>query len=283
MIDLHLHSTASDGTLSPAALARLAAASGLTAAALTDHDTTAGLGEFLAAAAETPGLRAVPGVELSCSWYSGSMHILGLFINPRCPELAALLGEVRTSRDRRNDAILARLRHLGLHLPEGAVHADAADPVIGRPHIARALVEHGHCRDLPDAFERFLGTGRPACIRRHLPLPETMIRIIHAAGGIAVWAHPLAQLRNSGAKLRQTARVLQNHGLDGMETYYSDYRPEETVLARGIAQQLGLLECGGSDFHGAHSPGIQPGTGRGTLAVPDAILDALEARVARYG
>ena len=283
MIDLHLHSTASDGTLSPTGLIGLAAAAGLTAAALTDHDTTAGLAEFLAATAENPGVRAVPGIELSCSWYSGSMHILGLFINPHCPELEALLCEVRTSRDRRNDAILSRLRHLGLHLPEGAVHADSADPVIGRPHIARALVEHGHCRDLPDAFDRFLGNGRPACIRRHLPLPEAVIRIIHTAGGVAVWAHPLAQLRNSGAKLRQTARVLQNHGLDGMETYYSDYSPEETVQARAIAKQLGLLECGGSDFHGAHSPGVQLGTGRGTLAVPDEALDALEARATRYG
>ncbi len=282
MIDLHLHSTASDGTLAPAALVRMAVERGLSAAALTDHDTTAGLAEFIAAA-EGTGVRAVAGVELSCSWYSGTMHILGLFINPDCPELAALLCEVRTSRDRRNDAVLARLRHLGLHLPEGAVRADAADPVIGRPHIARALVELGHCSDLPDAFARYLGSGRPAYIRRHLPLPEAVIRIIHAAGGVAVWAHPLAQLRHSTAKLRQTARVLQNHGLDGMETHYADYSAEEALQAQAVARQVNLLGCGGSDFHGDNSPGVLMGTGRGALAVPDSILNALEARAATRG
>ncbi len=277
MIDLHLHSTASDGTLPPSSLVQEAARLGLAAAALTDHDTIAGLDEFLAAAAGT-GVRAVPGVELSCSWYSGTMHILGLFIDPRSPELEALLREVRTSRDRRNAAMLARIRHLGIELPEGAVRGDAADPVIGRPHIARALVEHGHCRDFPDAFDRFLGSGRPAYIRRRLPLPDAVIRVIHAAGGVAVWAHPLAQLRRSAAKLRQTARVLRDAGLDAMETYYADYSPEETKLACAVAAQLGLLESGGSDFHGAHSPGILMGTGRGGLAVPDAAFAALEAR-----
>jgi predicted metal-dependent phosphoesterase TrpH len=282
MIDLHLHSTASDGTLPPAALVAEAARLGLAAAALTDHDTIAGLAEFLAAA-EGTGVRAVPGIELSCSWYSGTMHILGLFIDPRSPELETLLREVRTSRDRRNAAMLARIRHLGIELPEGAVRADVADPVIGRPHIARALVEHGHCRDLPDAFDRFLGTGRPACIRRRLPLPGEVIRVIHAAGGVAVWAHPIAPLRHSTAKLRQTARVLQNAGLDAMETYYSDFSPEETKLACAVAGQLGLLECGGSDFHGGHSPGILMGSGRGGLAVPDAVLAALEARAVSRG
>lgn len=279
MIDLHVHSTASDGSRTPADLVRLAQAAGLEAMALTDHDTTDGLPEFRAAAAAA-GVQAVPGIEFSCSWYEGTMHMLGLWIEPGHPALQALITKTRESRLRRNEAILQKLKFLGVPVrPEDVEAAGMAGAVLGRPHIARALVQAGHCQDLPDAFMRFLAHGRPAYIRRFLPLPEEVITTIHEAGGAAVWAHPTAQLRSSPAKLRQTARVLMKSGLDGMEAFYVEFTDAESALAQATARQLGLLASGGSDYHGENSPGVELGRGRGSLAVPSALLEPLLERV----
>lgn len=281
MIDLHTHSTMSDGTLAPAAIARAAAARGLRAVALTDHDTTAGLAEFRTAAAAV-GLTAVNGVETSCSWYAGSMHVLGLLVDPGNAALAALLATVRQAREKRNTLIIGKLRDLGVEITYEEATALAGGDVMGRLHIAKALVGRGTCESLQDAFDRFLGGGKPAYVRRFLPLPEEVIGAIHAAGGVAVWAHPLAQVRTSAAKLRHTARFLKDCGLDAMEVYYSDFTPEDTACAAAVARQVGLLASGGSDFHGDHSPGISLGTGRGSLEVPDDLLAAMVERARTY-
>ena len=281
MIDLHCHSRASDGLLAPAALAPAAVRAGLTALALTDHDTTDGLAEFQAAARGLP-FEAVPGVEFSCSWYAGVMHLVGLFIDPGAAELASLLKRIQLSRDDRNRRMVERLQQLGVAIRWDSVAAQAGGAVIGRPHLARELVALGVCKDLPDAFHRFLAVGKPAYVRRRLPLPEEVIAIVHRAGGVAVWAHPLGKLRHSPAHLRQTARVLKERGLDAIEARYAEFNDEDTAIAERVAAQVKLLPSGGSDFHGEPGAGIALGTGRGGLAVPDAWLEPLRARAAEH-
>jgi hypothetical protein len=276
MIDLHTHSTASDGTWPPTQIVQEAVRVGLTAVALTDHDTVGGLAEFTAAARGLPVI-PVTGVEISCSWYSGTMHILGLFIDPCNPPLLELVETVQTSRARRNAQVLRRLEQLGMPLTDADFPAGFDRKTLGRPHFAQALVKRGFCRDFQDAFERFLAGGRPAYFRRHLPLPEQVIPVLQAAGAVTVWAHPLAQLRESQAKLRQTARVLKGFGLDAIEALYPEFTAPEAQMVAEVAAQVGLLPSGGSDFHGANFAGVALGSGTGSLAVPDAFLAPLQA------
>jgi predicted metal-dependent phosphoesterase TrpH len=275
MIDLHTHSTASDGTLTPTELVAAACAEGLSAIALTDHDTIAGIDEFLDAAAGSP-LRAIPGVEVACSWYGASLHLVGLFIDHHDLSLKRLLERICTHRAERNRLILDALGAAGIDLTHDAVCECARGQVIGRPHFASALVRGGWCRDLQDAFTRFIGKGRPAYIRRFLPLPSEAVRTIHNAGGVAVWAHPLGGAPQSRKKkLRQVTNHLQKIGVDAMEVYYSDYTPAETERSLEIAKEFGMLLSGGSDYHGANMPGVELGRGRGKLCVPDDIVPAL--------
>ncbi len=280
MIDLHTHSTASDGTLSPAQLARQAESIGLTAVALTDHDTTAGLAEF-EQAARSLNVEAIAGVELACNWYSGSLHIVGLFIEPGNPVLEGMLETVRLNRQARNQTILEKLEAIGHPLTLDEVRAESGDGVIGRPHIAKALVSRGYCADISEAFDRLLTVGKPAYVRRFLPTCAEGIAAIHAAGGVAVWAHPVGFRQLPPGKVRQMARQLKGMALDGVEFYYSEYSPEQQMLVQNIGRELDLLASGGSDFHGDTIPTIQLGTGKGNLAVPDSILPQLRERAAR--
>ena len=277
MVDLHTHSSASDGTVSPSGIAELADRAGLRAVALTDHDSVEGLDEFLAAASGRP-VAAVPGVEIACSWYGASMHLLGLFLDPRSPALRRLLRRLTDARRERNTTMLQRLRELGAQLTWEDVVAAAGGGVIGRPHFAQALVKHGHCQSKSDAFARFLATGRPAYVRRFLPLPAAGIEAVHRAGGIAVWAHPLAFRSVSPSRLRHAARRLKSMGLDALEAFYPDHTPEHEETALRVADETGLLVSGGSDFHGAITPGIEIGSGGGRLRVPDRVFEALKAR-----
>jgi predicted metal-dependent phosphoesterase TrpH len=278
MIDLHTHSTASDGTLTPGELVAAACDRGLTALALTDHDTIAGVNEFLAAAQGTP-VQAVPGVEIACSWYGASLHLVGLFIDQHDKSLARLLAQIREHRSERNRQILKALNAAGVDLTHEAVCECARGQVIGRPHFAAALVHGGWCKDLQDAFDLFIGKGKSAYVRRFLPLPSEAVRTIHKAGGVVVWAHPLGGAPQSRKKkLRQVTRHLQRIGVDAMEVYYSDYTDFETRRSQEIAEEFGMLLSGGSDFHGGNMPGVELGRGRGRLCVPDEILPALAAR-----
>lgn len=281
MIDLHVHSTCSDGSVSPTDIVRAAADIGLTAVALTDHDTVAGVDEFMEAAPAAK-ITAVPGVEISCSWYAGTMHMVGLFVDPRNADLLAMLETIQGNRHTRNLLIIEKLRSLGIDITHDEAAAVAGGDVVGRPHIAQVLVRRGACCDLQDAFDRFLATGKPAYVRRFLPLPEEAIGTLHKAGAVVVWAHPLSQLRTATAKLRQTARFLKDAGLDAMEVHYPGFSEDETATASAVAKQTGLLASGGSDFHGENSPGIALGTGRGDLRVPDHLLPPLAERAKTY-
>jgi len=279
-IDLHCHSTASDGTSTPAEVAQLGAAAGLDALALTDHDTTAGLREFLAAAAGFPGFRGIPGVEISTVFGSRELHIVGLFIDPESPELNAFLGEQRTKRALRNELMLKRLASIGYELspdePEFARMADRSN--IGRPHFAAALVRRYGFATNQEVFEKLLGFGRPGFVRREMPNPSGAIAAIRAAGGVPVWAHPTYRQRNERAFIRRIIRRFQPLGLEGIEAYYSLFGPEETALVSEVAAQYGLALSGGSDFHSLTSSNLRIGTGAGGLRVPSELLPELEER-----
>jgi len=281
MIDLHLHSTASDGTCSPEELIAEAAALGLSAVALVDHDTLSGLAAFMHAGAHAD-LTPIPGVELSCSWHDGNLHIVGLFVDPDNLRLQELLTRVRADRDDRNRKIVEALNKLGVELDLSEVLAYSKGETVGRPHIAAALVGRGVCSDVRQAFDSFLRRGKPAFVSRYLPMPEESIRMIHDAGGVAVWAHPLAFSRKSRGRVRAMANQLKQAGLDALETLYPDHKPDQRRAAQILADELGLLASGGTDYHGENSPGVRMGVGYGDLEVPDELLSPLRQRSESY-
>lgn len=280
MVDLHFHSTFSDGSEEPEALAALGAAAGLGAMALTDHDSTRGVARFAAAAA-AHGIRSVSGVEISVEYPGNEMHLLAFGVDPDHAELQSCLEDIRGGRHVRNLRIVDKLRSLGCPLDYDAVSALAGDgEVVGRPHFAQALVQAGHVRDKQEAFSRYLGCGAPAYCDRLRLGPARAIRLIRSAGGLAVLAHPhlLGLTRNA---LRKLVTELRKEGLAGLEAYHSEQRGEVTTLLLGMARDLGLLATGGSDFHGSFNPSLSLGTGFGGLRVPDECFDLLLERLNR--
>jgi 3',5'-nucleoside bisphosphate phosphatase len=273
MIDLHCHSTASDGSCTPTELGVLAAEAGLRALALTDHDTLSGIPEFVTAM--PAGIEAIAGVEISTSWYGTSMHLLGLLVDPEAPVLCEMLAELREQRIRRGKRIVERLVSRGCAIEYEEVCAEASGDSLGRPHMARVLVRHGYCTDFRDAFTRFLSDEHVGDIRRWLPLPKDAIAAVHAAGGVVSWAHPSGVHKPSRSRLRRTTAKLKEVGLDALETYYAQYSDEQTQTMCEIADEFGLKRSGGSDFHGENTPGVSLGIGTGNLHVPDAVLDDL--------
>ena len=278
MIDLHCHSSESDGELTPAALVALAEARRLAAVALTDHDTVSGIDEFLAAGRGRV-VRTVPGIEVACAGEGNAiLHVVGLWPDHRNGELLALLEGIRARRHQRNQTMVERLRELGCPVELSEIEDLAGGVVVGRPHFAQALIRRGYCRSHRDAFERFLARGKPAYVRRELTPVEQALAILSRAGAVCIWAHPLMGNSVTGALLRRVVQRLRPLGLDGIEVYYTDYGATETRNAREHAQALGFLQSGGTDFHGVNIPGIDLGVGRGALEVPDALLGPLEQR-----
>jgi predicted metal-dependent phosphoesterase TrpH len=240
--DLHAHTTASDGLVSPAALAELASERGISIFAVTDHDTTGGLAQA-ARAAEKLGITFINGIELSTRARFGQTHILGYGIDPSEPQLNEELLALRESRRQRGTVILERLRAIGIDI-EVAL-PDGEEQSIGRPHVARALVESGHAASIGDAFDRYLAVGRPAFAPRRTLTAECAIELIRAAGGIAVLAHPLS-VDNLAGRLPH----LLASGLQGLEAHYGEYGGEQRNDLARLALSHGLLITGGSDFHG---------------------------------
>lgn len=287
VIDLHTHSTISDGSESPAQVVELAAAAGCSALALTDHDSVAGLPEAAAAAREA-GLTLVPGCELSCqgpvpdgATSPSSAHVLVYFAGgdggPLDDELAAL----RHDRHRRNVALVARLNDLGIPVRYEAVVARAGhEEGVGRPHVAAELVALGAAEDVDDAFERWLGTGRPAHVPKARLHPAAAAELARASGGVAVLAHPLS-LGLAPAALERFVGQLAADGFAGIEAVYGRYRPDDRKLLARLAARFDLVATGGSDFHGSFKPDLSVGTGRGDLDVPDDRLEQLAARRSR--
>lgn len=276
-VDLHLHSTASDGTDAPGALPALAERAGLCAIALTDHDTTVGH-EACAAACERIGIRFVPGIELSAERGQprGSMHILGYFIDPTDPTLAGVIEEVSGARRERAPQIVEKLNDLRVAITLEEVEAQAGGAFIGRPHIAEVLRQKGYVKSIKDAFTRYLGQNAPAYVRKDNLPTERAIEAIHAAGGLAVLAHPV-QLRSEDEQdLQQTVQRLVDQGLDGLEIHHADHTAAQVQQYRQLAHRLDLLTTGGSDYHG-----LAKTIALGSQRVPHEHLDQLDQRLQR--
>jgi predicted metal-dependent phosphoesterase TrpH len=279
LMDLHSHTTHSDGSASPAEVVAQAYAQGARAIAITDHDTVAGLAEGRAVAAQY-GMEFVNGIEISASYSPGTMHILGYCLDPERKRLQAKLAELRHARETRNPQIAARLQSLGLKLSYEEVAQVAGNKVVGRPHFARVLVDKGYAESIQDAFNRFLAKGAAAYVAKAQLSPADSIALIHDAGGVAVLAHPY-QMKL--ASLEETERVITwliEIGLDGIEAIYSRHSPEDREMYSEIARCHGLLVTGGSDYHGTYKPDLSIVRGKGDLAVPYALLDAVKARAA---
>jgi predicted metal-dependent phosphoesterase TrpH len=243
LVDLHMHSTASDGSRSPSDVVRAAKRADLVAIALTDHDTVAGLAEARAAGAEL-GVRIVNGVELSAVEGDSETHLLGLHLSDTSV-LERGLTELRDMRGRRAARIVELLQAQGVQVTFDDVLMQAGTGAIGRPHVARALVADGWAVDVRDAFDRYLAAGRPAYVAKDQLGMRDAIAVVHAAGGLAVLAHPGA------SATRERLEALASLGMDGVEVKHPSHSPQDTARIRTLADQLGLLPSGGSDWHGA--------------------------------
>jgi len=255
MIDLHLHTTASDGRCTPEELVTLAAAAGLTVMAVTDHDTTGGVADARRAAA-AHGIEVVTGIEITAVHNGVDVHMLGYFFAADDPGLVRFLGDQRDNRLRRVEVIASRLAALGLPIDVSLIaHAAGArtGKSVGRPHVARALVAAGHVADMREAFDKWLGHGCPAFVERTGAPPADVIGLVHTAGGIVSMAHP------GRTKLDELIAPLKRVGLDAIEVYHSDHDNAAVSRYRALADGLELLATGGSDFHGDPSHGDVPG------------------------
>ena len=276
-IDLHIHTTASDGTFTPEEVVREASRIGLAAVAITDHDTAAGYARA-AAEGENCGLEVVPGIEISTKFRS-AVHILGYYIDVDSPALEEVLEWMHRDREERNVKLCAMLRASGVDIDIERMHARFGD-LVGRPHFAEIMIENGMARDMNDAFERLLNKNKPYFIpRQFLPI-ERSIEIIREAGGTAVLAHPF-QYRLDDAALRELIEHCMESGLEGMECRYSGYDAAQTAYLEALAAEYGLVRTGGSDFHGAIKGEIRLGEGKGGLNVPYAFLEELRSRRAK--
>jgi hypothetical protein len=265
-VDLHLHSTASDGLLSPEDVVALAARRRLQTIALTDHDSTDGVDEAMNAGNRL-GVAVVPGIELSTVVDAGEVHMLGYLLDPHNAQLMVRLAEFRDSRERRAEVMVECLNAAGIAVDLARIQELSAGGAIGRPHVARALVESGQATSTNDAFERYLVPGRVGYVPRFRLLPAGAIELIHATGGVAVLAHPF-----SVDDLGNTLPELVTAGLDGLEVFYSLYNDEQQSLLAALAERHGLVPTGGSDFHGF---GEREGHELGSAVVPDDTLDRL--------
>ena len=278
-IDLHTHSTASDGSLSPAALVRHAKEAGLSAIALSDHDTTAGLREAAATAKEI-GIELLPALEFSVI-SDTETHIIGLMIDPEHDALRDAIARSQKQRIDRGYLTAEKLTALGMPVSFEEAEAIAGGDVIGRAHFAKVMVQKGYVSSIKEAFDKYLAAKKPAYVGGHVLTDREAIEIIHNAGGVAILCHPHL-IKLSDSDLYNYMQKLVCYGLDAVEGYYTEFTPEMEKTFRYFAKKLGLLLSGGSDFHGANKPTIAIGKGYGNLAIPYTVLDALKARAKRY-
>jgi predicted metal-dependent phosphoesterase TrpH len=276
MIDLHSHSIFSDGSSTPEELVALAEQGGLTALALTDHDTTAGLARFMAVGAES-SVQTISGIELSAEFGETTLHILGYLFDPAHVELQTALEWVREGRTERNVRILENLNRLGYDLTLDDIRRHSGDDLIGRPHFAAALIEKGHFKHKDKIFQQLLGKGKAAYVERRRLAPEGCAEVILKAGGVPVIAHP-GQMKLTVRDLRRLVKKLKAHGLGGLEVWHPTHQPHQTAAFLRICEDFDLVATGGSDFHGKLTPDLSLGRGFGDLDVPDTVLEALRKR-----
>jgi len=250
-VDLHMHSTASDGLYSPPELIHNAKEAGLRVVALTDHDTTDGI-EEATQAARALDIDFIPGVEINTDTSGGEVHVLGYFLEYQRPEFQATLKILRNARERRGERIVELLNEEGLHIKWERAR-EIAQGSVGRPHIAEALMEAGYVQSVAEAFDKYIGNGKPAYVPRYKLTPEDATRLIVSANGLPVIAHPLTV--PGLATLHELLPALKAAGLVGLETYYGQYTHEDEQVLLAIASQYNLIPTGGTDYHG---PNIHP-------------------------
>lgn len=284
MVDLHVHSTRSDGTYSPTELVDYAIEKGLTAFALTDHDTVDGLEEALTYAAD---LRAgspesvtvpevIPGIEFSTEYEGRDVHIVGLYIDYTTTEFTDYLKHFVDSRTMRNQKMCKLLSDAGIDISYEKLLDEFSDCVITRAHYAKYLLNHGYVKSMKEAFERYVGDYCPYFVPREKVTPAQAVELILKAGGIPILAHPILY-RMSDKRLDKLVSELTDVGLIGIEAIYSTYSTSEERQIRSLAQKYGLLVSGGSDFHGSNKPGLDLGVGYGKLYVHDSVLEEIKA------
>ncbi|HEY5584081.1 MAG TPA: PHP domain-containing protein [Ruminiclostridium sp.] len=273
IIDLHTHSIASDGSMSPAEIVRNAKGKGLAAIALTDHDTVDGVKEALEEG-ERIGIEVIPGIEISVD-YKPEMHILGFFLDIKdYTNISRELGAIQQGREERNKKIISKLNKLGVNITTDEVKSVALGDITGRPHIARILVSKGYVKTINEAFDKYLSKDGLAYFKRFELQPIDGIKVIIKAGGIPVIAHPVF-LRKSYVEMDKLLKELKEYGLAGIEAIYSENSKEDTGNFLRLAIKHELLVTGGSDFHGTYKNGIELGRGRGNLKVPYELLEKL--------
>ena len=265
-VDLHTHTSASDGTDSPAELVDNARKAGLAAVAITDHDTLSGLAEASARARECGDIEFVRGVEVSTGTDQGEMHIVGLWVPEDCEPLEKALAAMRAKRGERNERILAKLDTLGIHLTMDDVLREAGGESVGRPHIARALVSAGHVRTITEAFDLYLGSTGKAYLAKDVMDPEEAVSIMAKIGCSVFIAHPMLKPYPPGW-IEEFVKRLLPFGLCGIEAWHSEHTEADSRAVIGIARRHHLCVSGGSDYHGRNKPRISLGTGYGSLLV----------------
>lgn len=277
-IDLHIHSTASDGTFSPKEIVntalKIAGNENPLVIALTDHDTVAGIKEFQKAASKhKKQLTAIPGIEISTNYHGIEIHILGYNINPENKTLLEQLKLYRESRDGRNEKIIEKLKVQGFDLSIDELTPAKPGESVGRPHIAKLMMKKKYVFSVQEAFDKYLAEGRNCYVERLMPTPQEAINLIKNSGGIPVLAHLMLYKKLNAAQKENLVHELKEDGLIGIETYYSTYTPVEQLYVSSLAKQWGLSETGGTDFHGQNKPQISLFQGFGELEIPESILN----------
>ena len=270
-VDLHSHTTASDGSLAPRELVRKAVEHGVRVLAITDHDSTEGLAEALAEAARHPGLEIVPGLEINCDVAGGEIHILGYYVDYQADWFQAFLREQRAERVERVHRIAARLAELGMPIDPEEVFALVREGSAGRPHVAQVMVKHGYVKSVREAFDRYLHATGPANVPRKRLRPVDAVEVIRRAGGVPVLAHP--GLAGKDDMIPELVRA----GLAGIEAYYAEHSAAQTAAYLALCRVHGLVATGGSDYHGPHAGRANP---PGTPRVPMTAVDELRSRAA---
>lgn len=276
VVDLHSHSTASDGSDSPADLVSLAVEKGLRALALTDHDTQEGLAGARAAASTTD-VELIPGTELSLNFDRGGMHLVVLWLEPGAGPLQDRLQGLQDGRDNRNERIVEVLDRLGMPIEIDEVLEEAGGGSVGRPHIAAIMVHKGYVPDIKTAFDLWLGNDRPGYVGRPRLNPDEAITLARQSGAVPVLAHPHTLGIHTAAAMADVLARLRSAGLVGLEAHYGAYRRHEREGYADLARRFELIPSGGSDYHGTYKPGLELGTGYGDLAVPIETLEELRS------
>jgi predicted metal-dependent phosphoesterase TrpH len=273
-VDLHLHTTASDGVMTPSAIVRYAKTKGLQAIAITDHDTVGGVSEAVSAGSEID-FEVIPGIEISAEHSPGSMHLLGYFLDIDHPLLTERLRFLQMARAERNPKIVEKLNRLGVRICYDEVVKASGGGQVGRPHFAQVLLEKGYVRTFQEAFERFLTKGAPAYVDKARFSPQDALALIRKAGGVPVLAHPNTLDVKGHAELERLVAGLVDQGLEGIEVYYPEHTPLQTAEYRVLAERYCLLVTGGTDYHGIAGDGLDIGTGRGEMRLPYSMVETL--------